>query len=146
MGIKKYNLLSEQEKTDLSKLEQLSLYQERYRGYILGKKPKEIDKKYLFQENTETRKGGKNFSTPEARREYSRRYYQLHKEKTKEYQRKYNLSHKKLRRRKKRKADFTCPREFVRQTFNTSDIMHTPVEKTLKILEKIINGDCNFTM
>ncbi len=34
-------------------------------------------------------------STAEARREYQRRYYQMHKEKAKEYQRQYNLTHKK---------------------------------------------------
>jgi len=37
-------------------------------------------------------------------------------------------------------------REDVKGTYNTHDIMHSPVEKTLKILEKIINGDRLFTM
>ena len=90
------------------------------------------------------RKG--KLSTPEARREYQRRYYQLHKEKAKEYQRQYNLTHKKKARGGRGKANFVCPREVVRSTFNTADIMHSPVEKTLKMLEKIINGDRLFTM
>ncbi len=85
-------------------------------------------------------------STPEARREYQRRYYQLHKDKAKEYQRQYNLSHKKKVRGGRGKANFVCPREVVRGTFNTTDIMHAPVEKTLKILEKIISGERLFTM
>jgi len=92
-----------------------------------------------------TKKKGK-LSTPEARREYQRRYYQLHKEKAKEYQRQYNLTHKKKARGGRGKANFVAPREVVRMTFNTSDIMHAPVEKTLKMLEKIINGERLFTM
>ncbi len=92
------------------------------------------------------KKGKGKLSTPEARREYQRRYYQLHKDKAKEYQRQYNLSHKKKVRGGRGKANFVCPREVVRGTFNTADIMHAPVEKTLKILEKIISGERLFTM
>lgn len=91
--------------------------------------------------------GGKKgaLSTAEARREYQRRYYQMHKEKAKEYQRQYNLTHKK-KARGRGKASFTCPREVVRSTFNTADIMHSPVEKTVRMLEKIIRGERLFTM
>lgn len=85
-------------------------------------------------------------STAEARREYQRRYYQMHKEKAKEYQRQYNLTHKKKARGGRGKASFVAPREVVRTTYNTNDIMHSPVEKTLRILEKIINGERFFTM
>jgi len=96
---------------------------------------------------SKTRKKGRGkLSTPEARREYQRRYYQLHKDKAKEYQRQYNLSHKKKVRGGRGKANFVCPREVIRGTFNTADIMHAPVEKTLKILEKIISGERLFTM
>ena len=93
----------------------------------------------------ETPKKGK-LSTAEARREYQRRYYQMHKEKAKEYQRQYNLTHKKKARGGRGKASFVAPREVVRTTYNTTDIMHSPVEKTLRILEKIINGERFFTM
>ncbi|MBN1212666.1 MAG: hypothetical protein JXA92_08825 [candidate division Zixibacteria bacterium] len=85
-------------------------------------------------------------STAEARREYQRRYYQMHKEKAKEYQRQYNLTHKKKARGGRGKSSFTAPREVVRTTFNTSDLMHAPVEKTVKMLEKIIRGERMFTM
>ena len=82
---------------------------------------------------TRVRKRGKGkLSTPEARREYQRRYYQLHKEKAKEYQRQYNLTHKKKARGGRGKASFVCPREPIRSTFNTSDIMHSPVERIPK--------------
>ena len=81
----------------------------------------------------------------EIRREYQRQYYQRHKEKAKEYQRQYNLTHKK-KARGRGKASFDCPREEVRSTFNTADLMHSPVEKTIKMLEKIINGERMFTM
>ncbi len=85
-------------------------------------------------------------STAEARREYQRRYYQMHKEKAKEYQRQYNLTHKKKARGGRGKSGFAAPREVVRSTFNTADIMHSPVEKTVKMLEKIIRGERLFTM
>ncbi len=95
-------------------------------------------------EDRTTRKKGK-LSTAEARREYQRRYYQMHKEKAKEYQRQYNLTHKK-KARGRGKSSFTAPREVVRTTFNTGDLMHAPVEKTIKMLEKIISGERLFTM
>ncbi len=85
-------------------------------------------------------------STAEARRDYQRKYYQMHKEKAKEYQRQYNLTHKKKARAGRGKSNVTAAREVVRTTFNTSDIMHAPVEKTLKMLEKIIRGERLFTM
>lgn len=85
-------------------------------------------------------------STAEARREYQRRYYQMHKEKAKEYQRQYNLTHKKKARAGRGKSSFTAPREVVRSTFNTSDLMHAPAEKTVRMLEQIIRGDRLFTM
>lgn len=85
-------------------------------------------------------------STAEARREYQRRYYQMHKEKAKEYQRQYNLTHKKKLRGGRGKSGGSLQREVVRTTFNTADIMHSPVEKTVRMLEKIIRGERLFTM
>ena len=38
------------------------------------------------------------------------------------------------------------PKYFLKSTFNTSDIMHSPVEKTLKMLDKILAGERLFTM
>jgi len=103
-------------------------------GTERASKPEEQQKKRL------------KLSTAEARREYQRRYYQMHKEKAKEYQRQYNLTHKKKARNGRGKTSVAAPREVVRSTFNTADIMHSPVEKTLKMLEKIINGERLFTM
>ena len=91
------------------------------------------------------RKGGR-LSTAEARREYQRRYYQMHKEKAKEYQRQYNLTHKKKANGVKGRSNFSAPREVVRTTFNSTDLMHSPVEKTVRMLEKIIKGERFFTM
>ena len=92
-----------------------------------------------------TAKTGK-LSTAEARREYQRRYYQMHKEKAKEYQRQYNLTHKKKARAGRGKSSFAASREVVRTTFNTSDLMHAPVEKSIRMLEKILKGERMFTM
>ena len=91
------------------------------------------------------RKQGR-LSTAEARREYQRHYYQMHKEKAKEYQRQYNLKHKRKLGGGKGKGGSIAPREVVRMTFNTADIMHSPVEKTIQMLEKIIKGERLFTM
>lgn len=91
------------------------------------------------------KKKGK-LSTAEARRDYQRQYYQKHKEKAKEYQRQYNLTHKKKARGGKGKTGLTAPREVVRSTFNTADLMHSPVEKTIRMLEQIIKGERLFTM
>lgn len=98
------------------------------------------------KEKEDPGKGRLKLSTAEARREYQRKYYQMHKEKAKEYQRQYNLTHKKKARLGRGKSSTTASREVVRSTFNTADIMHSPVEKTLKILEKIIRGERLFTM
>jgi len=38
------------------------------------------------------------------------------------------------------------PKYFLKSTFNTHDIMHSPVEKTLKMLDKILTGERLFTM
>ena len=93
----------------------------------------------------EEQKKTAKLSTAEARREYQRRYYQMHKEKAKEYQRQYNLTHKK-KARVGRGRGMVASREVVRSTYNSSDIMHAPVEKTVKILQKIIKGERLFTM
>jgi hypothetical protein len=97
-------------------------------------------------ESATEKKEKKKLSTAEARREYQRRYYQMHKEKAKEYQRQYNLTHKKKARAGRGKASFVAPREVVRTTFNSADLMHAPVEKTVRMLEKIINGERFFTI
>jgi hypothetical protein len=98
-----------------------------------------------FQATPENERKGK-LSTAEARREYQRRYYQMHKEKAKEYQRQYNLTHKKKLRAGRGGKGMSSGRDAVRSTFNTADIMHSPVEKTVRILEKIIKGERFFTM
>ncbi len=111
------------------------------------------EKKNPARTNTESAARAENqsnstsrLSTAEARREYQRHYYQMHKEKAKEYQRQYNLTHKKKIRGGRGKSSLSASREVVRSTFNTADIMHSPVEKTLRILEKIIRGERLFTM
>lgn len=35
---------------------------------------------------------------------------------------------------------------FIKSTFNTHDIMHSPVEKTINMLDKILSGERLFTM
>ena len=42
--------------------------------------------------------------------------------------------------------DGLAKKYFLKSTFNTSDIMHSPVEKTLRMLDKILSGERLFTM
>lgn len=44
------------------------------------------------------------------------------------------------------KASSVYTRNRYKGTFNTHDIMHAPVEKTIRMLEKIISGERLFTM
>jgi hypothetical protein len=111
-----------------------------------GKAPAATKKDAAGKKKDQRKAAKSKLSTAEARREYQRRYYQMHKEKAKEYQRQYNLTHKKKARVGRGKSNMIASREVVRSTFNTADIMHSPVEKTLKILEKIIKGERLFTM
>lgn len=78
--------------------------------------------------------------TKKGRREYQREYYQKNKEKIKEYQRKYNA----IRTRKSEKAIFATYREIVRSIYNIKDIQHSPTEKSIKMLEKILKGERQF--
>ncbi|MBK7092074.1 MAG: hypothetical protein IPH59_10205 [bacterium] len=101
---------------------------------------------------TKTRRRRKDPVSPEEakrrRQEYQRQYYLAHREKAKEYQRQYNLLHKKKQRvpgAKGRNA-MEFRRDSVKVTYNTHDIMHSPAEKTLKMLQKIISGEKMFTM
>lgn len=72
--------------------------------------------------------------------EYQRRYYRAHKDKAGEYQRRYRLTHN------KKKPKDLAPREPVKSTFNASDLMHAPMGKTDKMIDKIIKGERLFTM
>ena len=46
----------------------------------------------------------------------------------------------------RRKEQMALMKDPFKGTFNTHDIMHAPVEKTVKMLEKIISGERLFTM
>ena len=70
----------------------------------------------------------------------------MHKEEAREYQRQYNSTHKRKTRGGRGKSSFIAPREVVRSTYNLNDIMSSPVEKTIKMLEKILNRERFFTM
>lgn len=79
------------------------------------------------------------------RRAYLREYYQKNKERAREYQRQYSLKH----RRKSTAPGCSSSgtgREAFRTVFNMGDIMQSPTEKSLKILEQILKGERFFTM
>ena len=82
----------------------------------------------------------------EERRAYLRRYYEANKEKAREYQRRYNLMHKKKARLAGRLAGAGHNREAVRETFHASDIMQSPPEKSVRIIQLILKGDRYFTI
>ncbi len=82
------------------------------------------------------------------RQEYQREYYLAHREKAKEYQRQYNLLHKKKQRLPgaKGKNALEFKRDMIKMTYNTHDLMYSPAEKTIKMLQEIISGEKMFTM
>ena len=82
----------------------------------------------------------------EARRAYLRRYYEANKEKAREYQRRYNLMHKKKVRFASKLDGAPRLRQVVRETFNASDIMQAPTEKSVRILQLILQGERYFTI
>ncbi|MEW6413166.1 MAG: hypothetical protein AB1483_11970 [Candidatus Zixiibacteriota bacterium] len=82
--------------------------------------------------------------TSEARRAYLRRYYEANKDRAREYQRRYNLMHKKKARMVGGARGGR--RQEIRETFNASDIMRSPTEKSLRIIQSILRGDRYFTM
>ena len=82
----------------------------------------------------------------EERRAYLRRYYEANKEKAREYQRRYNLTHKKKVRLAGRLIGAGGVREAVRETFNASDIMQSPTEKSARIIQLILKGERYFTI
>lgn len=86
-----------------------------------------------------------HFNAAEARREYQRRYYQMHKEKAKEYQRLYNLTHKK-KRGGKGKANFKAPREAAKLTFSLHDIQGAAPEKVSRMVNQITSGERMYTI
>ena len=45
-----------------------------------------------------------------------------------------------------RKEPIAFSKDPFKGTFNTHDLMHSPVEKTIRMLEKIISGERLFTM
>ncbi len=82
----------------------------------------------------------------EERRAYLRRYYEANKEKAREYQRRYNLTHKKKVRLAGRLAGAGRVRQEVRETFHASDIMRSPTEKSMQIIQLILKGERHFTI
>lgn len=82
----------------------------------------------------------------EARRAYLRRYYEANKEKAREYQRRYNLMHKKKARLAENFVGVSRRRQPVREMYHASDIMQAPTEKSVRILQLILNGERHFTM
>ncbi len=103
---------------------------------------------------TKTRRGQKEALPPEEakrlRQYYFRQYYLAHREKAKKYQRQYNLLHKKKPKGKRPpgargKNAMEFKRDVMRMTYNTHDLMNSPAEKTLKMLQKIIAGEKMFT-
>jgi len=83
-------------------------------------------------------------SSAEARRDYQRKYYQMHKEKAKEYQRIYNLTHQKKKDTKSKNPPKEAEREEKTTSCNYYKFMNLPIEKTIKMLEKIINEEITF--
>jgi hypothetical protein len=78
--------------------------------------------------------------------EYQNAYYWAHVEKAREYQRLYNITHKKKKMRQRgRYSVVKRERPAIREVYHSGDIMHAPVEKSLKMLKQILKGERWFT-
>jgi len=84
--------------------------------------------------------------SPDKRRRYQREYYRRNKDKVREYQRLYYHNNKKKITSDDNYSPYICPREVVRGTFHSVDFMRAPVEKSLRMLKQIINGERFFTI
>lgn len=82
--------------------------------------------------------------TAEQRREYQRRYYRAHREKTQEYQRLYNQTHKKST-SKRRYADFIPPREAVQSVYSSVNLMQAHGDVAARMINSILRGQRGFT-
>lgn len=76
--------------------------------------------------------------------DYHTAYYLAHREKAKEYARQWNLLQKK--KPKKQRSALKRERFVTHDVYNAHDLMHSPAEKTLKMLQKIIAGERAFTV
>ena len=90
-------------------------------------------------------------STPEGRKAYQAAYYQAHKEEANEYQKAYHQAHKakinaERRRNTRLKNTKIIKRESYKATYHQGDIMHSPVEKSLRMINQILRGERGFTM
>ncbi len=85
-----------------------------------------------------------SLETLEQKRAKRRAHYKANKEELKAYQREYSKTHKRKPRTGHGKSGNEMPRELVRITYTSSDIVHAPPEKSLKILEMIIQGKVLF--
>ncbi len=100
-----------------------------------------------IDENTNRANSGRTTKTgtsPE-RKEYLRKYYRENRERAREYQKQYSLKHK----RKARSEDLILGkgrREKIRSIFHQGDIMQSPTEKSIKMLDQILKGERFFTM
>jgi len=83
-------------------------------------------------------------STDSERSAYQRRYYRTHREQAIEYQRVYNANRRSGQGR--RKPVYFCPREAVQSMYTQSDLINAPVEKAVRMLEKILSGERGITM
>ncbi|MBU0984507.1 MAG: hypothetical protein KKA42_11590 [candidate division Zixibacteria bacterium] len=92
-----------------------------------------------------TRTDNRGASKPD-RREYFREYYRKNRERAREYQREYSLRYRRKARPISTAGRPMGARQAIRGTYTITDIMRSPTEKTVRMLEGILNGDRHFTM
>ncbi len=95
---------------------------------------------------TDRRESTVGLTPAEKRKEYLRRYYREHRDKAREYQRRYNITYRKKQRVGAGPKGDLVPRQKVQNMYTVSDIMQSPAEKAVKIIDMICRGERSFTM
>jgi hypothetical protein len=83
-----------------------------------------------------------NKDTPEYRKEYQRKYYLTHKDKSREYQREYNARKREEKRRKRKlepRIKFEGPEPILPQ-----NLAHLTAEQILRVFNKVKSGKAVF--
>ena len=100
-------------------------------------------KTYYAQHRPLKDRGEGQCKTTQAQRDYQRRYYMEHREKAKEYQKDYNRRTKSSSRPCGRRRQIE--RQSIQATYTSSDLLHAPTEKTIRMIEQVIRGERGLT-
>ena len=108
--------------------------------------PTSIENRQVSPSKQQTTASESVSKTKPDRRAYFREYYRKNRERAREYQRLYSLRYRRKSRPTTGSGTPLGTREAVRSVYTITDIMQSPTEKTVRMLEGILAGERHFTM